>query len=99
MAGAPPSVCAAISFAWVIAWYFTSGAPDHPGMTRRNVICRRPSERPAGALGGCSAHGAVTIVYFCYGWTLWLFLSWILSSCTRSNRQMAVFSSMSFWLA
>ena len=42
----------------------------------------------------------VTIVYFCYGWTLWLFLSWIpqyfLHSQNLNLSKMALFSSAVF---
>ena len=43
----------------------------------------------------------VTIVYFCYGWTLWLFLSWIpqyfLHSQNLDLKQSALFSSGVFF--
>jgi MFS family permease len=42
----------------------------------------------------------VTVVYFCYGWTLWLFLSWIpqyfLHSQNLNFSKMAAFSSCVF---
>jgi MFS transporter, ACS family, glucarate transporter len=75
-------VCAGISFAWVAIWALTfSDYPqDHPRVTAqelaylpsptinaRKVPWRRLLVRMT----------PVTIVYFCYGWTLWLFLSWI----------------------
>ena len=43
----------------------------------------------------------VTIVYFCYGWTLWLYLSWIpqyfLHSQHLDLKQSALFSSSVFF--
>jgi MFS family permease len=43
----------------------------------------------------------VTVVYFCYGWTLWLFLTWIpqyfLHSQNLDLKKMAVFSSVVFF--
>jgi MFS family permease len=42
----------------------------------------------------------VTVVYFCYGWTLWLFLSWIpqyfLHSYNLNLKNSAIFSSAVF---
>jgi MFS family permease len=75
-------VCAGISFAWVAIWAltFSEFPKDHPRVTAqelaslpsptfdtRIVPWRRLLVRMT----------PVTIVYFCYGWTLWLFLSWI----------------------
>jgi len=43
----------------------------------------------------------VTVVYFCYGWTLWLFLSWIpqyfLHSYDLNLRNSAIFASSVFF--
>ena len=43
----------------------------------------------------------VTVVYFCYGWNLWLFLSWIpqyfLHSYDLDLKKSAVFSSSVFF--
>jgi len=74
------------SLVWVFAWflYFRDNPADHPGMTRealdelpgRGVPERtvRP-EVPWAAL--TKRMVPVTIVYFCYGWTLWLYLTWL----------------------
>jgi MFS family permease len=73
--------CAAISFAWVGLWAltFTEYPRDHPRITRAEldaVPARGP--RPQVAWGPLFRRMMpVTVVYFCYGWTLWLFLSWI----------------------
>ena len=75
-------VCAAISFVWVVVWMliFRENPADHPGLTQeeRAVL---PPPKPKGQTvpwGRLFKRMApVTIVYFCYGWTLWLFLSWI----------------------
>jgi MFS family permease len=73
-----------LSLAWVVAWalYFRDDPHEHPGI----------SEMEIGTLpdyGTRVERGEVpwarlvprmmptTVVYFCYGWTLWLFLSWI----------------------
>jgi MFS transporter, ACS family, glucarate transporter len=75
-------VCAGISFLWVALWAltFTELPKDHPRIT--------PAE--LASLGAPPAHAVkvpwgplfkrmapVTLVYFCYGWTLWLYLTWI----------------------
>jgi MFS family permease len=66
-------------FAW--AWYFRNEPRDHPGMTESDLAAlpaRAPSVRPAIPwLRLARRILPVTIVDFCYGWTLWLFLSWI----------------------
>jgi MFS family permease len=73
-----------ISLAWVVAWvlYFRDDPHRHPGI----------SEAEIGVLpdyGTRVERGEVpwarlvprmmptTVVYFCYGWTLWLYLSWM----------------------
>lgn len=75
-------VCGAVSFVWVALWRysFTEDPHEHPRITRAeldslpakqteeiHVPWRRLFKRMA----------PVTVVYFCYGWTLWLWLSWI----------------------
>jgi MFS transporter, ACS family, glucarate transporter len=73
--------CAAISFAWVGLWAltFTEYPADHPRITRPEVdAVPAPSARPQVAWGPLFRRMMpVTVVYFCYGWTLWLFLGWI----------------------
>jgi MFS family permease len=96
------------SFAWVIAWglYFRDHPADHPGITPGELE-RLPPPRERGR------HQAVpwatltrrmlpvTIVYFCYGWMLWLFLAWIpsffLHSYNLNLRNSALFSSGVFF--
>ena len=72
------------SFAWVVVWvfYFRDDPRSHPDITAAELERlpayggdRRSSSVPWGALAKRMA--PVTIVYFCYGWVLWLFLSWI----------------------
>jgi MFS transporter, ACS family, glucarate transporter len=73
--------CAAISFAWVGLWAltFTEYPSDHPRITQAELdAVPAPGPRPQVALGPLFRRMMpVTVVYFCYGWTLWLFLSWI----------------------
>ena len=75
-----------VSLVWVLAWvwYFRDVPADHKGMTAA-VLERLPNqgrpshkERPKVPWGPLTRRiMPVTIVYFCYGWTLWLYLSWL----------------------
>ena len=71
------------SLVWLClwAWYFRNDPRDHRGVSSADV-----AELPSGNWGdrgrvpwlGLSRRILpVTVVDFCYGWTLWLFLSWI----------------------
>lgn len=76
-------VCAATSFVWVILWMFlfTEHPKDHPRISKQELDTLPPPKvkstvvLPWGRLFKRMA--PVTIVYFCYGWTLWLLLSWV----------------------
>jgi len=68
------------SAAWV--WYFRDNPADHPSITSSELATlphqakgtKRPKERvPIARL--VSRMLPVTVVYFCYGWTLWFFLA------------------------
>jgi MFS family permease len=75
-----------VSFAWAIAWglYFRDSPADHADITPQELE-RLPRPRPHGARrlavvpwGKLTRRMLpVTFVYFCYGWTLWLYLAWI----------------------
>ena len=76
-------VVGAVSFLWAVAWgfYFRDDPAEHPGITPADIE-RLPKKRtksvarvPLGRLA--SRMIPVTLVYFCYGWTLWFFLAWI----------------------
>ena len=68
---------------WLVAWawYFRNDPREHPAITEADLAAlpvRRGSGRPAIPwLRLARRILPVTIVDFCYGWTLWLFLSWI----------------------
>jgi MFS family permease len=75
-----------ISLAWVIAWvwYFRDDPRDHRGVSEAELAVlpvygtgsRAHVDRvPWGRL--IPRMMPTTIVYFCYGWTLWLYLSWL----------------------
>lgn len=98
-------VFAAMSFLWVLAWVrsFTDSPADHPKMTpaelkelpeyqvkeQRTPIPWRPLLRRV---------LPVTFVDFCYGWTLWVFLTWLPSffkSCYSLDlKHFAMFSTL-----
>jgi MFS family permease len=68
---------------WLVAWswYFRNDPRDHPGI-REDDLARLPPpakiRRPVVPWLRLALHILpVTLVDFCYGWTLWLFLSWI----------------------
>jgi MFS family permease len=71
------------TLAWPIvwAWFFTNDPRAHPAITAGDLAVLpaagrgRPHRVPWLRL---AAHVLpVTLVDFCYGWTLWLFLSWL----------------------
>jgi MFS family permease len=71
------------SLAWLLvwAWYFRNDPREHPGITETDLAALPEpanSKRPAIPwLRLARRILPVTLVDFCYGWTLWLFLSWI----------------------
>ncbi|HEY4211107.1 MAG TPA: MFS transporter [Steroidobacteraceae bacterium] len=60
-----------------------------------------PANAPIPWRGLVKRMAPVTIVYFCYGWTLWLFLSWLPQYFLHSHgldlKQSALFSSSVFF--
>jgi MFS family permease len=101
-------VCAAISFAWVGLWAvtFTEYPSQHPRITPAELAAL---PHPRVLVENSSVPWSqlfrrmmpVTIVYFCYGWTLWLFLSWIpqyfLHSHALDLKKSALFASSVFF--
>ena len=76
-------VIGTVSFVWAAAWgiYFRDDPADHHGITADDLK-RLPTQRTKTARRVPFARLAarmlpVTLVYFCYGWTLWFFLAWI----------------------
>src|SRR5712671_1272304 len=73
------------SLLWVIVWwlYYRDDPREHPGITPED-LGRLP---PPGAPKSRAKHVPwgrlivrilpVTLTYFCYGWSLWLFLNWL----------------------
>lgn len=77
-------VMGAISLVWVVAWawYYRDDPSSHPGMNQADLALLPPSRAktvkeptPWGPL--LRRMAPVAFVYFCYGWTLWTFLSWV----------------------
>ena len=70
------------SLLWLVvwAWYFRNDPREHPSITGADLAAL---PAPVGArravpwLRLARRILPVTVVDFCYGWTLWLFLSWI----------------------
>src|SRR6185436_11260205 len=94
--------------AWVIAWglYFRDNPGDHPAITQ-SELQRLPPPRakkinePVPWAKLTKRMLPVTLVYFCYGWMLWLFLAWIpsffLHSYQLDLKRSALFSSGVFF--
>jgi MFS family permease len=93
-----------VSFIWAVVWgwYFRDNPRDHAKITPAEVqvlpayVGRK--ETPAVPWGALLKRMApVTLVYFCYGWTLWLFLTWIpqyfLHNYHMNLKNSALFSS------
>jgi len=76
-------VLGAMSLVWVIVWvcYFRNHPKDHPAITQQELdqIPVRPAGEnvtvPWGPL--IRRMWPVTLTYFCYGWCLWLYLTWL----------------------
>jgi MFS family permease len=75
-----------ISLVWALAWwlYFRDDPKEHFGITPQELAVlpsysakkeRKKDPVPWGPL--VRRMGPVTAVYFCYGWTLWLYLTWL----------------------
>jgi MFS family permease len=71
------------SFVWVIVWwiYYRDDPREHPGVTPEDLAGLPPPNPTAAQVvpwGRLIKRMApVTLTYFCYGWSLWLFLTWL----------------------
>jgi len=95
-----------VSLVWVLVWvwYYRDVPAAHQAMTPA-VLATLPNNgqpphvtRPKVPWGPLTRRlMPVTIVYFCYGWTLWLYLSWLPSFFQNEygfdTRQSAFFSA------
>jgi sugar phosphate permease len=79
-------VLGGVSLIWSLVWwfYFRDNPATHRGITQRELAVlpdyaskkdRKKDPVPWGAL--VKRMAPVTLVYFCYGWTLWLYLTWL----------------------
>ena len=72
-----------VSLAWGVVWalYFRNEPRDHPGITEEELAQLPPrplDKRPKVPWGPLLRRmWPVTLTYFCYGWTLWLYLNWL----------------------
>ena len=97
-----------ISLAWVAAWawYYRDDPRTHPAVTPSDLE-RMPPPRKVAAQRGPTPWGPllrrmapVTFVYFCYGWTLWTFLTWVpqfmLNAYKLNLKDSALFAALVF---
>jgi MFS family permease len=77
-------VLGAASLVWVVVWwlYYRDDPRDHAGVTPED-LARLPApgaSKPPAVVPWARLIPRmlpVTLTYFCYGWSLWLFLTWI----------------------
>jgi len=98
-----------VSLAWALAWavYFRDNPADHFSITAKELeslppfVLRDRKADPVPWLSLARRMAPVTVVYFCYGWTLWLYLAWIPSFFMHSYhldiKNSALFSSGVFF--
>src|SRR5262249_36768613 len=87
-------VLALVSLVWVLVWiwFFRDDPAQHPSLTPEELAmlsgrAGRSRERSVPWLPLFQRMLPVTAVDFCYGWTLWLFLSWIPSFFYQNYHQ------------
>ncbi|MGI4796694.1 MAG: MFS transporter [Janthinobacterium lividum] len=93
------------SFTWVLIWgvYFHDDPHDHPGVTAaEGATLPHPPEKVAGQPNiipwAALLRGMLptTLVYFCYNWTLWLYITWLPSYFVQAHglniKESALFS-------
>jgi len=98
------------SLVWVVIWlwYFRDTPAEHAAITPAeleilpNHGAAAAVVRPRVPWGALTKRMApVTIVYFCYGWTLWLYLTWLpsyfLHEYKYDLRKSALFTSAVFF--
>jgi len=75
-------ILGSVSLLWLVAWvwYFRNDPIEHPSITSavlETLPVRTAGTRTIPWLRLARHVMPLTIVDFCYGWTLWLFLTWI----------------------
>jgi len=101
-------VLGAVSLVWVVVWvlYFRNHPSEHPHITQADLDEIKPkaisAERPKVPWGPLIRRmWPVTLTYFCYGWTLWLYLNWLplffKTNYDMDIRKSAIFASGVFF--
>lgn len=84
-----------VSLAWAVVWglYFRDSPAAHPAITAAELATlpayatrAEKKKQPVPWRRLTRRMLPVTVVYFCYGWTLWLYLAWIPSFFLHSYR-------------
>ncbi len=97
------------SLIWVLVWvwYFRDDPRDHRGVTAADLALLPPSDKarnrrkkaPWGRL--VKRIMPVTLTYFCYAWSLWLYLNWLPSFFLQAYgldlKKSALFASGAFF--
>ncbi len=97
-----------VSLVWAIVWgwYFRNNPSTHKSITQEELAelpAYNPARRkdPVPWMALTKRMLPVTLVYFCYGWTLWLYLAWIpsffLHSYKLDLKKSALFSAGVFF--
>ncbi len=104
-------VLGCFSLVWVVTWvwYFRDVPSEHPSITPAELERLPNGGRRAHASGQAasvpwrqlaSRMWPVSVVYFCYGWTLWMYLNWLPSYFLHEHKlqlgRSAIFSSIVF---
>jgi sugar phosphate permease len=97
-------VLGAVSFAWVLVFlaYFRNEPKAHPGVTAAELAEIGERTKPAGRRVPWAQLAAriwpVTLVDFCYGWALWVYLTWLPSYLVQARhfsfKSMALYASL-----
>jgi MFS family permease len=92
-----------LSLAWVFVWlwYFRDDPKTHPAITQSELEALPVRSTDPDPIVPWKALGLrmwpVTLTYFCYGWALWLYLSWIpqffLNNYKLDIKSSAIFAS------
>ncbi len=97
------------SFVWAAAWfwYYRDDPREHPGVSPAEAERMPPRRAPAAGRAPipwmrlARRMAPVTFTYFCYGWTLWTFLSWVpqfmLHAYHLNLKSSALFASIVFF--
>jgi MFS family permease len=102
-------VLGVLSLVWVVVWwlYYRDDPREHPAITAEDLARLPPPSAPKTAAkhvpwGRLTLRILpVTLTYFCYGWSLWLFLNWLPSFFLKGYhldiKKSALFSSGVFF--